>query len=108
MKFEIKGDKKKIIPIIKKFVEETREEFKIQMEKAKRIPMPFGIGVPDLPFEVGWLEDGDSIVIWNTAPMPERILKSFIGKRIKKKMKKNLEGYLKAKGLEVEVTYIGD
>jgi hypothetical protein len=100
MKFRIKGDKQKMIPLLETFVEETREEFDVQIKKIKNVPMLFGLSVPIAPFDIGLIEEEDSLILWNTTPVPKLLLKSFVGKRIKKKMKENLENYLKAKGLK--------
>jgi hypothetical protein len=107
MRFRIKGNKEEIKSHIETFVEESRKEYDIQIKKARNIPLPFGVSnMP--PFEIGLLEDGEDIILWNTAPMPSVVMKTFIGKRIINKMKKSLDGYFNALKVKAEVEYLGE
>lgn len=107
MRFEIFGEKEKIKPFLDEFINLAEEEYDVQIKKYRSIPMPFGIRVPPLPpLQLGYNEQEKSIIFWNTSSMP-RLFNPIKG-RIVKKMEENLKGFFKAKGLDVEIKYLGD
>jgi hypothetical protein len=106
MKFQIFGDKQKIKEFLDEFINLAEEEYEIQMKKTRNMPMPFGLSVPDLPLQMGYIEEADSIIFYNTFQFP-KVLRLIRG-RIVKKMEENLKGFFKAKEIEVEIKYLGD
>jgi len=106
MKFQIFGDKQKIKEFLDEFINLAEEEYEVQMKKAKEMPMPFGIQVPNMPLQMGYIEEADCIVFYNTFSFP-RVLRLIRGK-IVKKMEENLKGFFAAKGLKVEIKFLGD
>jgi len=106
MKFLISGDKQKIKQFLDEFINLAEEEYETQMKKTKNMPLPFGLSVPNLPLQMGYVEEGDSIIFWNTFSFPKAL--RLIRGRIVGKMEKNLKGFFEAKGLKVEIKYLGD
>jgi len=106
MRFKILGDKVKIKVFLDEFIELAKEEYDAQVGKLKSTPLPFGIQVPNLPFEMGYVEEGDAVVFYNTLSFPFAL--KLIKKRIVKKMEENLRGFFDAKGVKVEVKFVGD
>jgi hypothetical protein len=108
MKFRITGDMDKVKPFIQQFCDEAKKEYEVQTKKVRSTPMPFGLKVPDMPFEIGWFEENNNIIFWNTIPMPKILLKSVVGKRAIKKMQKNLQGFLNTNNIECKIEFIGE
>jgi hypothetical protein len=106
MKFQISGDKKEIKEILDEFINMAEEEYEVQMKKAKSMPLPFGIQVPNIPLNMGYVEEDDNIIFYNTFQFPKVF--GLIKRRIVGKMEKNLKGFFEAKGLKVEIKYLGD
>jgi hypothetical protein len=104
MRFEIKGDLPKLKKFLDEFISLAKEEYERQMKRD--VALPFGLSVPKIPLEMGYLERSDCLVFYNTFTFPS-VLK-LLRKRIVKKMEENLRGFFSAKGLEAEVKYLGD
>jgi hypothetical protein len=97
MIFIIKGDTDKIKKFLDEFVRETKAEY--EKQGASNALRTIGVWLP--PFDMGYIDEGESIKLWDTINFPKPM--GFLFGRVKKKMEKNLRGYLEAKGLKVEV-----
>jgi hypothetical protein len=106
MRFQIFGDKIKIKEFLDEFIKLAEEEFKVQMDKTKNMPLPFGISIPDMLFSMGYLEEPDSIIFYNSLPFPKTLW--LLKKKITGKMETNLKEFFKAKEVNVDIKYLGD
>lgn len=104
MKFYIKGDKKQITDALKEFCEIWNEEYDVVAEKTKdkilkKLPEPLRPSEVPTPLVIpGYYEEGEYIVFEVPFEIPKFL---FLMKgKIKKKMKEQLENFLKAKGVE--------
>jgi hypothetical protein len=108
MRFEIKGDKQKIKNALDNFIVIAKQEYEVQMKRALSIPLPMGMSMKDLApiFEIGYLEEADSIILWDTITGP-KLLKPLM-KRAVDKAERNLQNFFKALDIPAEIHYIGD
>lgn len=97
MIFRIKGDTEKIKKFLDDFIRETKAEY--EKQGTSQALKTLGIMLP--PFDMGYIDEGESVKLWDTINFPKPM--GFLFGRVKKKMEKNLKGYLEAKGLKVEV-----
>ena len=99
MMFLIKGDREKIKKHLDVFIKEAKDEYKKQEHKVKEI------GLPMVPFDMGYVEDERGVIVWDTMNPPSVMMWYF--KPLKKKMRKNLKKYFKEKaGIDVKVKII--
>lgn len=103
MKFRIKGDKEKIKAHLDEFIRMTKEEYTKQTKKTN-ILAPLGVKVPIIPFDMGYMERDEHIILWDTFNVPNQLQWFF--KRVRQKMEKNLTGYFKEHGIKVNVKAI--
>ena len=101
MKIEIEGDKEKVKELLEKFIDLAKKEYEKQKKEWEGKSV-MGIKVMLPEFDLGFWEEGEKIIFWNTLPSPSG-LKGIFFKPIAKKMKKNLEGFFKAQGVSVKI-----
>lgn len=106
MKFEIIGDKESIKACLDEFIEMAEKEYNIQKEKIESKLKVFGVQVGLPEFKMGYFEEGEKIILFNTFPVPKSL--SFLMKSSIKKMEKNLVNYFKERGVKAEVKFIGE
>lgn len=104
MRFEIIGEKEKIKSCLSEFIVMVEKEYQVKKENMENKLKTFGICLPE--FKVGYYEEGEKIIFFNSLPVPKFL--NFIMKTSVKKMEKNLESYLKEKGVEAKVKFIGN
>jgi len=97
MKFKISGDKRKIKEFLEEFIHMAKDEYDEQVKKSK---------VPGIPLDMGYYEDGNNIIFYNTLAFPKVF--GLVKRMVVKKMEKNLKGFFEEKGLKVKVKFIGD
>jgi len=113
-KFEIKGNADKIIKVLDDFVKEVEKEWDSQVEWAKKkmkgklsaLPVKMNLDIPPLILTHMKKDENTVIMFSNIGGTGKGISSKFVNiiyKPAKKKMVKNLEGYLKANGLDVKV-----
>jgi len=112
LKFKITGKGDTQLTEIKKFldifIEECKRQYVKQIKGSKMIkattyinkasPVPVQMNLPDELFMGYYIENNSMIV-----GLPHSSGIRFIDKRASKKMKKNLEGYLKSRGINCDV-----
>lgn len=114
MLFKIDGNLSEIEPAVKEFCEMATEEWTRQLpesrEKLKKLKLPVPVRIsnpediiPDELLFVHWV-DGDSVFM----RIPIAIPMQRVFRMPRNKAQKNLEGFLKAKGIKAKVKYMGD
>lgn len=113
MKFKISIDerqKEKTREFLNEFVNSANEEFEKQMgkskEKIKNFPSPVPIPMPEMTFDMDFYEENGYFVLWNTVSM--KGIMRLVGWSLKRQMEKNLRLFLKEKGIEAKIEYIGE
>jgi len=115
MRFEIEGDANSILEALKIFKEEGEKEYKIQLEKAKKMteklgyvsPIQAQIPLPDV-FPFFYRKEGDKVIVEIPSFMPKQLQKAFKLMRKHKKMEKNLQKFLNEMGVKAKVKYVDD
>ena len=97
MFYTLKGDHEKIKKFIKPFIKEAKDEYAKQTKGYKKLP---GVGGMLDFFEMGFYEEKNHIVLWDTNVSPPGV--GLLWGRIAGKMAKNLEKYFDGKGIKVE------
>lgn len=106
MRFEIKGDSVEIKKHLEEFIKMAKVEYEIQTQKAKNVKVPL-VSVPELPpIDLGYFEEKDRIIFWNTFPVPKFM--KFIMKPAIKQMENNLKKFFEAENVIVDVKFLGD
>jgi hypothetical protein len=95
-RFEIIGDTEKIKKFLDEFIAMVEEEFQRQSSK---LPM-------SIAYKMVYTEENGRIILSDTFKVPKMIRFAFSGAI--KKMEENLKSFLKAKGIECDVKYLGD
>jgi hypothetical protein len=107
MRFRIFGDKSKLMPVLDEFIGMCKEQYADEMAKTKHrlsyLPIPVSTAMLDMPFEIGYIEEEDCLMFWNTWSIPKIIRKPVV-----RKMEKNLMGFLNTRGCVCRVEYVGD
>lgn len=111
MKFKVIGNVNEIQPVVQKFCDMATVEWKKQLPMAKKKLDKLGvIGIKkvDLPLDdempfLCYVEDGNVIL---NIPVYIPLKKIFF--MPKRQAQKNLEGFMKANGIECKIEYIGD
>jgi len=108
MIFRLTGESGKIKKELDIFIKLAKEEYSAKVGKIRNVPTPFGVSVnvKDISFEMGYYDDGSDVIFWNNFSLPKIWGVGFFRKKVVKKMIKNLEGFFKAKGLEVKIKYV--
>lgn len=115
MIFEIRcDDLDKAEKFLNVFVDKCREEYRKQIVKSEQKIkaytgwLPIKTDVPLPPELVMWCQrEGDRLLLKNKLPMP-KILRGAFDKVMKRKMEKNLKGFFKANGLDVQTKFLGE
>lgn len=113
MKYKIKSSDPRVKEVMEKFAKAFEDGYTKELGKWRYRPIRkfLPMLVPII------LEDKDGVIFALPVKMPDfnilqNLIQKFTGRRPEPKWKektiKNLEGYLKAEGIEAEVTYIGD
>lgn len=114
MKFMIAGNVEEIEKYLESFVSMCCEEYKNQVAKSEKkmknytgwIPVPVNVSLPP-ELVMRWYREGDYVVLENQIALP-KVLRGAFERAMKRKMEKNLRGFFKENGIEVEVKYMGN
>lgn len=113
-KFEIKGNADEIVKVLDEFVKEVEEEWDNQVRDAKRkmqgklsiLPAKVNLDFPPIALNHMKQDENTVIMFSNLGGGGKGVsgkMFNMIYKPARKKMVKNLAGYLGAKGIEAEV-----
>jgi hypothetical protein len=112
--FKLTGDAEKIVKELEIFIEECHKEYdkqkvvtKKKLQGFKAFPIPADFELPEIILT--YEKKDDNTVIFNSLSGMENVkIASVMGKimfrGMRKKMEKNLKGYLNARGLDVKVS----